>query len=250
MNAYTHILTGCILGGVLAPGLGADAPRPDSPPASSAPTLDELLLDDLGGPTAQSGGSVGAPAAAPQRTPADESSAAEAELDRRLRAQQPPGEDLGAAAEDPYRLIGKQMRQAEALIAQGETAEKTQQVQQQIVEDLARLIETMKQQCAGGACDKPGQGKPSPGKPSSGSKTGSGENQGTNKPAKDSNPRVGPAAADQAELDRLQAMLKRVWGHLPPRLREQLQSGLGEEFLPKYEKLIEEYYQRLVEERN
>jgi hypothetical protein len=45
-------------------------------------------------------------------------------------------------------------------------------------------------------------------------------------------------------------MLKRVWGHLPPRLREQLSSGMAEEFLPKYEKLIEEYYQRLVEERD
>ena len=51
------------------------------------------------------------------------------------------------------------------------------------------------------------------------------------------------------ELAQMQRMLKEVWGHLPPRVRAQMQSGAGEKFLPKYEKLIEDYYKRLAEER-
>jgi hypothetical protein len=49
-------------------------------------------------------------------------------------------------------------------------------------------------------------------------------------------------------LARLQILLRQVWGHLPPKIRDQMQSGLIEEFLPKYERLIEEYYSRLAEE--
>ena len=43
-------------------------------------------------------------------------------------------------------------------------------------------------------------------------------------------------------------MLRRVWGHLPEKAREQMQNSIDEEFLPKYEKLIEQYYQRLAEQ--
>ena len=42
-------------------------------------------------------------------------------------------------------------------------------------------------------------------------------------------------------------MMKRVWGHLPARNREQMQSSISEEFLPKYERLIGQYYSRLAE---
>ena len=43
-------------------------------------------------------------------------------------------------------------------------------------------------------------------------------------------------------------LLKEVWGHLPERVRRQMQSGSPEEVLPKYQKLIEEYYKRLAED--
>jgi hypothetical protein len=45
-------------------------------------------------------------------------------------------------------------------------------------------------------------------------------------------------------------MLKQIWGHLPPKIRDQMQSALIEDFLPKYERLIEEYYSRLAEEES
>jgi hypothetical protein len=38
------------------------------------------------------------------------------------------------------------------------------------------------------------------------------------------------------------------WGGLPPRLRDELSEGLGEEFSPVYESLTESYYRRLAEQ--
>ena len=43
-------------------------------------------------------------------------------------------------------------------------------------------------------------------------------------------------------------MLKEVWGHLPARVREQMQNAASEQFLPKYEAMIEQYYERLTED--
>jgi hypothetical protein len=45
----------------------------------------------------------------------------------------------------------------------------------------------------------------------------------------------------QLELD--------VWGHLPPKLREQLLNTYGEKMLPQYEQQIREYYQALAKSR-
>jgi len=42
--------------------------------------------------------------------------------------------------------------------------------------------------------------------------------------------------------------LKREWGQLPPRLRDELSEGLGERFSPVYRQLTEAYYRRLAEE--
>ena len=61
-------------------------------------------------------------------------------------------------------------------------------------------------------------------------------------------PSMTTGRVDHEDLARLQQILKQLWGHLPPKLRDQMQSSSIEEFLPKYEKLIEEYYTRLAEE--
>jgi hypothetical protein len=40
-----------------------------------------------------------------------------------------------------------------------------------------------------------------------------------------------------------------IWGHLPERLRQQMQNADAIEFLPQYRQLIEDYYRRLSEEQ-
>ena len=49
-----------------------------------------------------------------------------------------------------------------------------------------------------------------------------------------------------ADIDEL---AKQLWGHLPQRTREQVLQTFSEDFLPKYEREIEEYYRRLSEEQ-
>jgi len=47
----------------------------------------------------------------------------------------------------------------------------------------------------------------------------------------------------------LRELARKVWGHLPPKLREELLQAGGEEFLPEYAAEIREYYRRLAKER-
>ena len=86
------------------------------------------------------------------------------------------------------------MRTVEERISQKDTAEATQRLQQQIVSDLALLIEQAKKQCSGGQCNKPGAAKPG-GKPGGNKKGGTGDNAGTQRSAKDSTERLGKSAA-------------------------------------------------------
>ena len=112
------------------------------------------------------------------------------------------------------------------------------------------LIEQCKKQCAGGQCNNSSNAPPKPGgKPGSGKKGGTGNATASQQPAKESTDTLRKPGGDRAELEAMQQLNKEIWGHLPPKLREQLQSGSVEQFLPKYEQLIEAYYKRLAEER-
>jgi hypothetical protein len=52
------------------------------------------------------------------------------------------------------------------------------------------------------------------------------------------------ALADRAAIG---VLVKDLWGNLPERQREELLQPLSEEFLPKYEAEIEEYFRVLAE---
>jgi hypothetical protein len=214
-------------------------------PAKRATSLDDLLLDDLDNDLLDGLDAI-PPKTDPRTIGGDEESASD--LDRQLLRQLGEGEDLGEEASDPLVSIGRRMRAAEGLIGRRNTSERTQRLQKEIVADLDSLIEQLKKQCSSGQCAGGGPKKPS-GKPGSSSKAGTGENQGNNRPAKESTTRIGRPGDSRAKLDQMKQMLNEVWGHLPPKVRDQLQSSAPEEFLPKYEKLIEEYYKRLAEER-
>jgi len=214
-------------------------------PADRAKSLNDLLLDDLDNDLLD--GLDAIPSKTDPKTTGDDQQS-RSDLDRQLLRQLGEGEDLGEEASNPLVSISRRMRAAKGLIGQRNTSERTQRLQKEIVADLDVLIEQLKKQCSTGQCAGGGTKKPK-GKPGSGSKAGTGENQGNNRPAKDSTTRMGRTRDSRAELDRMRQMLNAVWGHLPPKVRDQLQSSAPEEFLPKYEKLIEEYYKRLAEER-
>lgn len=163
--------------------------------------------------------------------------------------------ELGAAAvseaDNPLVEIAQQMRLAGAFLGRAQSGERTQEVQADIV---ARLDKLIKQACASGQC-MPSQSK-TPNvaqrkkvdqpKPSSKPSTKPGKTAG--KPAKDSKTATGKPGSGHPSTEEMISVLKQHWGELPEHAREQMLQGMGaEEFLPKYEALIEEYYKRLAE---
>jgi hypothetical protein len=206
--------------------LVAADPPPSQPKAAPPKSLDAQLLDDLDADLLKGlPGSVkpGIPAmpAAPGTKP-------------------PAGEDLGeaGAATNPLAIVGERMREVQRRIAGRDTSETTQTVQKQIEADLAKLIEQAKQQCA--ACNKSGSGQ--------GQQAGNTGGNPTPAPPRDSTNRVEQGAKEAVETADVKDVLRRFWGHLPDKIRDEMQSSLSEEFLPKYERVIEDYYRRLAED--
>ena len=157
----------------------------------------------------------------------------------RTRASPPPeGPVPEAATDNPLALIAERMRAVQQRIAGRDTSDETQTVQKQIQADLAALIEQAKKQCA--ACNKPGSGQ--------GQQAGSTGGNPTPAPPRDSTNRIEQGTKEAVETADVKDVLRRFWGHLPDKVRDQMQASLSEQFLPKYERLIEDYYQRLAEE--
>jgi hypothetical protein len=211
------------------------------PPAEDKPSLDEQLLKDLDNELLEGLDDL------PKPKPAKDGDA--------TADSEPAGEDIGRASEDdPLSKVAGQMRQAERLIpSRGETT-KTAKTQKQIVGELEELIKQLEKQCkksGSSSGSKPNsqqtaqreqikQPKPKPG---DGSKP-------SDKPSRESAKRRGPDESRKADMAELRNMMKDVWGQLPAKASEQMLQSAPEKFLPKYELLIEKYYQRLAEEQS
>jgi len=203
-----------------------------APPAEKPPkTLDEQLLKDLAADLLE-----GLPQAARDKSQANDGKPAQ------KQSATAPDEAAANAAVDPLERIGQRMRQVQQRLEQDDLSLDTRGLQKEIVDDLAALIEqTKKQQAAGGK--KPG--KPGNG-PAQASNAGGDPTPGA---ATESTNRVEQGKTSAAETAEVRDGLRRYWGHLPQKLRDELQNSFGEQFLPKYERLIEDYYKRLAEER-
>ncbi len=237
-SLFTALFVSCL---IVAPLAAADKPGVKS--------LDDQLLDDLDSqllPTQPKPNAENKPTdALPSVSKPDNSG-----LDEKL-LDEIDGEDIGLGSEpDPLTRIGRNMRKVETLIEKRDTSARTQEVQKRILTDLDQLLQQTKQQCQGGqpkpapsSAPKPASGTPTANQPAEGDTSG--------KPARDSTDRLAKAGKtdveDQQDLDEL---VKQVWGHLPEKVRGQMQNVSAENFLPKYEKLIEEYYKRLAAEQS
>ncbi len=168
----------------------------------------------------------------------------------------PKTDETAAEKGNPLISIARQMRDVERRIGKNDCGQDTQQTQQLIVDQLDRLIEQAKKSCCGGG--KPGQKQCKGGtsdrkkvaqakKPSKSKSAGKGSKSG------ESSGNAGvedPAPASRTDMEQMQALIKRLWGELPERDRERMEQYPVEQFLPEYERLIEEYYKRLSEEKD
>jgi hypothetical protein len=213
------------------------------PPSADKPSLDEQLLKDLDNELLE--GLDDLPKPMKRAKPGDADG---------TPGDEPAGEDIGQPAkDDPLARVAHQMRQAERLIPATDQAKKTTETQQQIVGSLEELIKQLEKQCqkSGSASgskpasqqtaqrDPINQPEPKPGQSS----------KPSDKPSRESDKRRGPDDVRKADLAAVQNMIKDVWGQLPGKAREQMLQSPPEKFLPKYELLIEKYYERLAEEQ-
>ena len=155
------------------------------------------------------------------------------------------GEDIGREEPNPLRLIGRQMRTAEQLISRRDPA-RSHRVQGDIIADLERLIEQLRDQqhdSARGMAESLAAEDAE-----NGAAAGVGDAQGIEHPGDENGVEGDETDTRHVQRARILETLDQIWGHLPERVREQMHSGLAEEFLPQYELLIEAYYQRLAEE--
>jgi hypothetical protein len=163
--------------------------------------------------------------------------------------------ELGAAAEkesdNPIVDIARQMREAQRRVGRADSGPVTRQIQRQIVDDLERLIQQARRK--GGQCSS-GASRPQPADSRSsvcppGSKPGPGGQRPSNKPAAASSKRPpGDGQVRKTDAAETRAIIKRLWGVLPQHAREQMLQLPPEEFTPKYELQIEDYFRRLAEE--
>jgi len=157
--------------------------------------------------------------------------------------QEAAGEDLGAPESPLARLAGK-MREVGGWLGQVKLGPPTQRAQQEIIADLDRLIAQQQKQCQGGG-KKPGS-KPGS-KPGNKPGTSTRPGEAGTTAAADSTDEMRPGENEKATLANPQDLLRKVWGHLPERLRDQMMQNPNERFLPQYEPEIEAYYERLIE---
>jgi hypothetical protein len=160
------------------------------------------------------------------------------------------GEDLGAPS-GPLPLVraGQGMEEAGSLLARPGSLAAARDAQTRVVAQLDELIAELSKQCQGNCpptSQPPRPGQRSQPKPGGGNASAS---QGA-APAQAAADPLNRAAGQPVDLAEREELIKRVWGHLPGRGREQMMQSFSAEFLPKYELELEKYYRRLAEEQD
>lgn len=229
--------------------LTAGAAPPTTPKTKESPSLDDQLmkrlraepLDDVDRELFGPGEKQPADRKTPPRTAGEN-------LKKRL------ARELGQAAisedEDPLLSIARQMRDVEGLIARSQSGEGTQRAQKQIVADLDKLIQQARKRCkqssSPNAQSQATASRTKVEQPSA--KPGSTPGKPASKPARESTAKPGTSEAKKPSVEQVRALIGK-WGTLPERQRQQLLQLPMEEFLPKYEPMIIEYFKRLSEEQ-
>ncbi len=160
------------------------------------------------------------------------------------------------------KLIGQMRDASERLGADRDSGLQTQRLQQEILDKLDSVIASAKRQSSS---SKSGGSSSGGGKPSSASEAtkhnsaqeSDSKNGQAQAAAKRAAAKSSSSPTDQANAATAQQPGRKTgpikthrmeWGHLPQRLRDELMQGTRERFSPLYERLTEQYYQRLAEE--
>ena len=183
---------------------------------------------------------------------AAQSNLLDCDLQRALGGED-PGQRRGSS---PLKSIADSMQEAQRRIQANDMATQTQQIQGRIVSDLEDLIEQLRKQnqqqqssSKGQQPKKSQQQKQQPKRSKQQSQGKPPGNKPSNQPSKQSTTRLGNAEATDASVATQDRIMQDAWGNLPSSVQEEMRSARPEKFLPKYSRLIEDYFRRLAAER-
>ena len=235
--------------------------------------LDRALLEDLDSDLFDG---LDLPIDIPDKKKPDDPNAIEGEGNQPEPFDRELVRDLGEEA-DPLTKIGQQMQDVQRQMSAGNAKQETLDQQIQIVKAIDDLIEEMKkQQQQQKKQQQKSSSKQNQQKQQQQQKNQQQKQQNQQKPSGSQQPmpmqgesqdqqnqansddKKGDAKNSDEELrnqkiellpiDARNALLKETWGHLPEKIRQQLMNTSIEKFLPKYEKLTEDYFRKLAEE--
>lgn len=144
-----------------------------------------------------------------------------------------PGEDLGATQpKSTLASLAQLMKSVEQRLRNSDTSMTTQQAQRDIAGELAKMLDAAEQNQENQA-----------------SSAESSETETQETAGEESGEQGDPKSKNRDATDETSAAVDAVWGTLPAQLRQQIQSPLQEDFLPRYERVIKEYYRRVAEQQ-
>ena len=191
---------------------------PDSPRPASPPSLTEQLLDDASPQPNDAAREVPGPS-------------------RRSHPYPVAGSDRGENAPLLTR-VGRRMQAVAARLGPASVLHETQQMQKDILADLEQLLRHTGPNLTQQGNTPPGQGVPPdlsrtqqlPGNDGAKPKSRKAVSQDDFAPAESQ-----PRAVSQ----------KQLWGSLPKQVRDRLRNIFNEQVVPKYQPLVDSYYERL-----
>lgn len=172
--------------------------------------------------------------------------------------------DYSAVSEtdNPLVDIARRMREAERLLAGAQSGQKTQELQDSILRDLDELLKQISARCRAaqacqGQCASPqvaerkGGNPPPPNGPKALTEMPKQRSEKGLRPVGRTSERPTYGRNPKANATERKDLVRGAWGSLPERDRQHMLQLLPpEQFLPKYESLIEEYYRRLGEDND
>ncbi len=217
-------------------------------PIAAAPSLNSELLKNL---KAQSKNDIEREIFGPdEKKDKLETGAGQGGADLNQRLQR----ELGAAAEkendNPLLNIAQTMFQVRQRMALSDAGPATLNLQKQIVADLDLLINQARK--SAGQCSSSSSNPQQSARNSSAPRPKPGANAAQkpgNKPAGASSPRSPDGQSGKPDMEEMRALINNLWGELPPHVREQMLQTPMEDFIPKYQDLIEDYFRDLSNEK-
>ncbi len=171
-----------------------------------------------------------------------------------------PAKSGPEAGANPLTPIIEKMKETGDRLGQGLLDDETRESQKQIVADLEKLLRQSRQKSqspqspqsnsSGNPESDPSSSQSDSPETQGGSGPAGGQRRKDQKDAAESTAQTeGGIPTDAERKNQRRVLTDAVWGHLPPRVREELNRSISDRYLPEYEALVKRYYEALATRR-